>query len=81
MDLTLANLNIVFVYIGDILIVSKGTKQEHLEKAREVTKILDMATLQLKAEKCVIAQECIEWVKFNANGRFSNYCKDPGKKR
>ena len=57
MDLTLANINCVFVYIDDILIVTKGTKQEHLENMREVMKILDDANLQLKAEKCVIAQE------------------------
>ena len=34
MDLTLANINSVFYYIDDILIVTKGTKQEHLEKVR-----------------------------------------------
>ena len=30
MDLTLANINSVFLYIDDILIVTKGTKQEHV---------------------------------------------------
>ena len=49
MDLTLANINSVFVYM-DILIVTKGTKQEHVNKVREVLKILDEANLQLKAE-------------------------------
>ena len=62
MDLTLANVNSVFVYIDDVLIVIKGTKQEHLNKVREVLKILDEANLQLKAEKCIIAQESIEWL-------------------
>ena len=62
MDLTLANINSVFVYIDDILIVTKGTKHEHLEKAREVMKIFNEANIQLKAEKCVIAPECIEWL-------------------
>ena len=28
-DLTLANINSVFVYIDDILFVTEGTKQEH----------------------------------------------------
>ena len=46
----------------DILIVTKGTKQQHMNKVREVLKILDDANLQLKAEKCVVAQECIEWL-------------------
>ena len=58
----LANVNSVFVYIDDVLIVTKGTKQEHLNKVREVMKILVEANLQLKAEKCVIAQKSIEWL-------------------
>ena len=62
MDLTLASINSVFVYIDDILIVTKGTKQQHMNKVREVLKILDNAKLQLKAEKCVVAQESIEWL-------------------
>ena len=49
MDITLANVNSVFVYIDDILIVMKGTKHEHLNKVREVMKILEEANLQLKA--------------------------------
>ena len=40
MDLTLANVNSVFVYIDDILIVTKGTKQQHVNKVREVMRIL-----------------------------------------
>ena len=64
MDITLANVNSVFVYIAEILIVTKGTKHEHLNKVREVMKILDEANLQLKAEKCMIAQESIEWLGF-----------------
>ena len=59
MDLTSANVNSVFVYIGDVLIVTKVTKQEHLN---EVRKVLDDANLQLKAEKCVNAQESIKWL-------------------
>ena len=62
MDLTLANINSVFVYIDDILIVTKGTKQQHMNKVREVLTILDDANLQLKAEKCVVAQENVEWL-------------------
>ena len=64
MDLTLANVNSVFVYIDDVLIVTKGTEQEHLNKVREVKKILDEANLQLKAEKCVMAQESKEWLAY-----------------
>ena len=62
MDLTLASINSVFVYIDDILIVTKGTKQEHVNKVKKVMRVLDDATLQLKAGKCIIAQESIEWL-------------------
>ena len=61
MDLTLANINNVFVYIDYILIVPKGVKQEPLSKVRVVMKILDKTNLQLQAQKCIIAQERIEW--------------------
>ena len=64
MDLTLANINSVFVYIDDILIVTKGTKQEHVNKVKEVMKVLDDANLQLKAGKCTTAQESIERLGF-----------------
>ena len=64
MDLTLVNVNSVFVYIDDILIVTKGTKQQHVNKVTEVMRILDDANLQLKAGKCIIAQDSIEWLGF-----------------
>ena len=62
MDLAIVNINSVFVYIDNILIVTKGTKTEHLNKVRGVIKVLDEASLQLKAEKCVLAQDSIEWL-------------------
>ena len=62
MDITLANINSVFVYIDDILIVTKGTKHDHINKVKEIMKILGEANLQLKAEKCVIAKTRMEWL-------------------
>ena len=56
LDITLANVNSVFEYIDYILILTKGPKHEHLNKVREVMKILDEANLQFRAEKCMIAQ-------------------------
>ena len=64
MDLTLAKINSVVVYIDDILIVTTGTKQEHVNKVKEVMRVLDDANLQLKAGKCTISQECIKWLGF-----------------
>ena len=71
MDLTLANINSVFVYIDDILIATKGTKQEHVNKVKEVMRVLVDENLQLKAGKCIIAQESIEWVGFKCQEQAS----------
>ena len=64
MDMLLARFREVFVFIDDILIVTKGTKSEHLDKVREILKALDDAELQLKAGKCIIAENEIEWLGF-----------------
>ena len=63
-DLTLSNINSVFVYIDDILIISKGTKQQHVNKVTEVMRKQDDANLQLKAGKYIIAQDSTEWLGF-----------------
>ena len=55
----------VYVFINDILIVTKGTKEEHEEKVREVFKKLDSRKLQLKEDKCEIAENEIEWLGFD----------------
>ena len=39
MDITLANIISVFGYIDDILLVTQGKKQEHVNKVREIMKI------------------------------------------
>ena len=40
----------VYVFIDEILIVTKGTKEEHEEKVREVFKKLDSRKFQLKED-------------------------------
>ena len=62
MDNLLARFREIFVFIDDILIVTKGTKKEHLDKVREILKSLDAAKLQLKAGKCNFAKIEIEWL-------------------
>ena len=64
MDMLLAKFREVFVFIDDILIVTKGTKSEHLDKVREILKTLDDAELKLKAGKCIRAENEIEWLGF-----------------
>ena len=55
-----------FVFIDDILIVTKGTKSEHMAKVWEILNTLDAANLQ-KAEQCKSAQSQIEWLGFKLN--------------
>ena len=64
MDLLLAKFRGVFVFIDDFLIVTKETKNEHLDKMREFLKTLDNAELQLKSGKCKIEQSEIAWLGF-----------------
>ena len=65
MEEILINIANVYVFIDDILIVTKGTKEEHEEKVREVFKKLDSRKLQLKEDKCKIAKNEIEWLGFD----------------
>ena len=57
MDNLLAYFSEVFVFIDNYLIVTKGTKKEHLDKTWEILKPLDAAKLQLKAGKCSFAKQ------------------------
>ena len=64
MNNLLARFREVFVFIDDVLIVTKGTKQQHLDEVREILETFDEAELQLKAGKCIIAKQEIEWLSF-----------------
>ena len=64
MDNLLVRFREVFVFIDDILIVTKGTRNEHMTKVRKILKVLDVANLQIKKDKCQIAQNQIDWLGF-----------------
>ena len=64
MHLILAKFGDVFVFVDDFLIVSKGTKSEHLDKVREILNVMNEAKLQLKAGKCKFAKQEIKWLGF-----------------
>ena len=57
LDILLARFREVFVFIDDILIVTKRTKQEQLDKVREIIKVNNDAEMQLKAGKCKFAKQ------------------------
>ena len=67
MEDILINIPNVFIFIDDILIVTKGTKEEHEEKVREVIRKLDSRMLQLKEEKCNIAKNEKDWLGFRVS--------------
>ena len=60
----LAKIRKIFSFIDELLIVTKGTKNEHLAKVREILKSLDAANVQLNAGKCNFAVDNIEWLGF-----------------
>ena len=64
MDNLLEKFSEVFVFIDDILIVTKGTKEEHLAKVREILETINQENSLLKATKCKIAKDEIEWLGF-----------------
>ena len=64
LDLLLAKFREVFVFIDDILIVTKGTKSDNLNKVREILKEMNEAKIQLKAGKCNFAKQEIQWLGF-----------------
>ena len=55
----------IFIFIDDILIVTKGTKEEHEENVSEVFRKLDSSKLQLKEEKCRLTKIEIDWLGFS----------------
>ena len=57
MDLPPAKFRVVFVFINDISIVTKGTKSSRLNYARQILKVMNEAKLQLKAGKCEFAKK------------------------
>ena len=68
MDITLVNMDCTFVYTDDILMVTKGEKSVHMQKVREVLKVLDSANLHLRAVKCKTACTKREWLGYELSG-------------
>ena len=62
MDTVLANEKNVFIFIDDILIVTKGSKEEHLKRVSEILYKLDQAHVRLKLEKCQFAKNETHWL-------------------
>ena len=61
-DCTLAGLNNTFCFLDDILIVSRGGKEQHLVLVRKSLTKLDQKNLRINLAKCHFAKDKIEWL-------------------
>ena len=83
MDLTLVTIDCTIVYIDDVLTITRGNKDVHMQKVREVMQTLDKANLQLQVDKCNIACKKIEWLGYEltrsgispVNGKVQGICE------
>ena len=62
MDAELANIPKTYVFLDDILVVTKGSKENHYKVVKTVLTKLNKANIRLKWEKCKFAQKEIEWL-------------------
>ena len=62
------NIDCTFVYLDDILIVTRGSNDLHSQKVTEVTKILDEANWQLKINNSNIACKKVERLGYELSG-------------
>ena len=62
MDTDLANIPNTYVFLDDILVVTKGSKENHYKVMKTVLTKLNKANVMLKWEKGKLAQKKIEWL-------------------
>ena len=70
MDYTLVGFQNTHCYLDDIIIVSRGSKEEHLKLFYKCLKKLDEDNLRINLSKCHFAKTEIEWLghKFTHSG-------------
>ena len=64
MDRILHKTKNTFSIIDDILLVMKGTNEEHMKIVETTMQAMDDAGIRLKAEKCQIAKSNTEWLEY-----------------
>ena len=68
-DMELSNLPKTYVFLDDILIVTKGTQENHYRTVKKVLERLNKANIRPKWEKCKFAQCEIEWLGYKPTQR------------
>ena len=63
-DRTLHNINSKFAYLDDILIITKGTIEEHEKEIDKIFYRLNEENLAINLQKCEFAREYIVWLGF-----------------
>ena len=61
-DCTLAGLNNTFCFLDNVLIVSRGGIEKHLDLVRKCLMRLDQENLRINLAKCHFAKDKIEWI-------------------
>ena len=70
MDYTLVGLQNTYCFLDDIIVVSRGSKEDHLKLVYKCLKKLDEDNLRINLPKCHFAKTEIEWLghKFSQSG-------------
>ena len=76
-DLTLNNEKDTFAFLDDILIISHGTKEQHIDKLTRVLNKLDTENMAISVDKCKFGCKEVEWLGFVIN----NYGITPMQKK
>ena len=66
-DLTINNKKDTFAFLDDILIISHGTKEQHIEKLTRVLNKLDAEKMAIPVDKCNFGCKKVEWLGFVIN--------------
>ena len=66
-DLILNNEKDTFAFLDDILIISHGTKEQHVEKLTKVLNKLDTENMAISIDKCKLGCKEVEWLGFVIN--------------
>ena len=67
MDTILHNTKNTFSFIDNILIVTKGTKEDHMKTVEAAVQAMNEAGVRLKAEKCQLAKSETEWLGYQSS--------------
>ena len=65
MDYTLTGLEKTFCFLDDILIVSKGSEDDHFQLVINCLKKIDADNLRINLTKCHFAKQGISWLGYH----------------